>query len=90
MNHLLAQQEFERKVTTAVRASLIESGITAPNDAWLIDSDVIQFVEALRAEGYAIEPLPVPATPVEAAPAPRSHAKAEAPAIPAVPGQVTW
>ena len=90
MNDQLAQQEFERKVTTAVRAALIASGITSPNDAWLIDSDVIRLVEELRAEGYAIEPLPVPATPVEAATAPPSHAKPEAPVTPAVPGQVTW
>ena len=90
MNDQLAQQEFERKVTTAVRAALIASGITSPNDAWLIDSDVIRLVEELRVDGYAIEPLPVPATPVEAAPAPPSHAKPEAPVVPAVPGQVTW
>lgn len=91
MNDQLAQQEFERKVTTtAVRAALIASGITSPNDAWLIDSDVIRLVEELRVEGYAIEPLPVPATPVEAAPAPPSPAKPEAPVVPAVPGQVTW
>ena len=82
--------EFGRRVTTAVRAALIASGITSPNDTWLIDSDVIRLVEELRAEGYAIEPLPVPATPVEAAPAPPSHAKPEAPVVPAVPGQVTW
>lgn len=82
--------EFGRRVTTAVRAALIASGITSPNDMWLVDSDVIRLVEELRVEGYAIEPLPVPATPVEAAPAPPSHAKPEAPVVPAVPGQVTW
>ena len=82
--------EFGRRVTTAVRAALIAAGITSPNDMWLVDSDVIRLVEELRVEGYAIEPLPVPATPVEAAPAPPSHAKPEAPVIPAVPGQVTW
>ena len=69
MKDQLAQAEFERKVTTTVRACLIESGITGPTDAWVLDSDVTRFVEALRAEGYAIEPLPVPATPVEPRPA---------------------
>ena len=90
MKDQLTQAEFERKVTTAIRACLIESGITGPTDAWLIDSDVTRFVEALRDEGYAIELLPVPATPIEATPAPPSHAKAAAPVVPAVPGQVTW
>ena len=80
------QRDRDARLTTAVRAALIASGITSPND----DSDVIRLVEELRVEGYAIEPLPVPATPVEAAPAPPSHAKPEAPVAPAVPGQVTW
>lgn len=84
------QRDRDARLTTAVRAALIASGITSPNDAWLIDSDVIRLVEELRVEGYAIEPLPVPATPVEAVPAPPSHAKPEAPVVPAVPGQVTW
>ena len=72
------------------RALATWNRMARPNDAWLIDSDVIRLVEELRVEGYAIEPLPVPATPVEAAPAPPSHAKPEAPAVPAAPGQVTW
>lgn len=94
------QRDRDARLTTAVRAALIASGITSPNDAWFfvtspndawyLDSDAIRLVEELRVEGYAIEPLPVPATPVDAAPAPPSHAKPEAPVVPAVPGQVTW
>ena len=87
MNHELTQQEFEQNVTAGVQYAL---AAIAPTEAMPRSVDAARFVDALRAEGYVIEPLPVPATPVEAAPAPRSHAKAEAPMIPAVPGQVTW
>ena len=64
---------YPRELLTATRESLVEAGITPPangplSPGYLLDGDVVALLDALRAEGWTLQPTPVPATPVEPLP----------------------